>query len=182
VPLIVVVALVLVRIGASRLGAGSGPASPSVLPPVSASAPPSDPAAVAPCAQVISRLPVRLDGLAPRIVHTTPSSSFVVAWGDPAIVLRCGVPRPARLRPGSAAQLFGVNGVNFLPVRGGDVTAFTAIDRAVYVEIDVPTSYRQPPLGPLATAIAQALPQVCEPQALPGEQPPPENELCTRRK
>jgi hypothetical protein len=177
-----VVALVLVRIGSSRLADGGRSPSSSVLPPISASAPPSDPAAVGPCAQVISRLPVQLDGRSPRIVHTTPSSSFVVAWGEPAIVLRCGVPRPARLRPGSAAQLFDVNGVNFLPVRRGDETAFTAIDRAVYVEVDVPTSYTQPPLGPLATAIGRALPQVCKPQPLPGESPPPQNQLCTRRK
>lgn len=158
----------------------SGTTSPSALPPVTASAPPSDPAVEGPCAQVLSRLPVQLNALAPRVVHTTPSSPFVVAWGDPPIVLRCGVARPSRFT--ATSGLIGVNGVYFLPVRTGSSTAFTTVDRAVYVEIDVPTSYSQPPLGPLATAIANALPQVCKPQALPGEPPPPARELCTHRK
>lgn len=155
-------------------------ASPSVLAPVTATAPASNAAAEAPCAQVLSRLPVELAGLPARVVHTTPSSPFVVAWGDPAIVLRCGVPKPARLS--ATSGLIGVNGVYFLPVRTRDATIFTAIDRAVYVEIGVPTSYAQPPLGPLATALGKALPQVCKPQALPGEKLPPTRELCTHRK
>jgi hypothetical protein len=124
-------------------------------------------------------LPIRLAGLAPRVVHTTPSSPFVVAWGDPAVVLRCGVPRPARLS--ATSSLLDVNGVSFLPVRVGDHTAYTAIDRAVYVEVDVPTSYSQPPIAPLATAIGKALHQVCKPQALPGEKPPAPSQLCTHR-
>jgi hypothetical protein len=178
VPVVVVVALVLVRVGARHIG-GAGSASPSVLPAVVATPPPSSAAAEAPCAQVLSRLPVRLAGLAPRVVHTMPSSPFVVAWGEPAIVLRCGVPRPTRFT--ATSSLLDVNGVSFLPVRAGGQTAFTAIDRAVYVEVDVPTSYSQPPLGPLATAIGRALRQVCKPQALPGEKPPSTSELCTHR-
>jgi hypothetical protein len=180
VPLVVVAALLFARLGASREAGGGGSASPSALPPVAASAPPSSAAAEQPCAQVLSRLPVALDGLPPRVVHTTPSSPFVVAWGNPAIVLRCGVPRPARLT--ATSGLLGVDGVYFLPVRTGGQTVFTAIDRAVYVEVDVPTSYSQPPLGPLATAIAKSLPAVCKPQALAGEIPPPTKDLCTHRK
>jgi hypothetical protein len=95
-------------------------------------------------------------------------------------VLRCGVARPSRFT--STSGLIGVNGVYFLPVRTGSTTVFTTVDRAVYVEVDVPTSYSQPPLGPLASAIAKALPQVCKPQALQGETPPPPRELCTHRK
>jgi hypothetical protein len=178
VPLVVVLALLFARIGAPRVGGNSGSVAASALPPVSASPPPSSAAAEGPCAQVLSRLPVALDGLPARVVHTT--SPFVVAWGDPPIVLRCGVPRPAAFVPTSS--LLGVNGVYFLPVRGGGRTVFTTVDRAVYVEVDVPTSYAQPPLAPIAAAIAKALPQVCKPQALQGETPPPDRELCTHRK
>jgi hypothetical protein len=178
VPLVVVLALLFARIGAPRVRGGSGPGSPSALPPVTASAPPSSAAAEGPCAQVLSRLPVQLDNLPARVVHTT--SPFVVAWGDPPVVLRCGVPRPARFV--ATSSLLGVNGVYFLPVRAGGRTVFTTVDRAVYIEVDVPTSYPQPPLGPLADAIGKALPQVCRPEALPGETPPPDRELCTHRK
>jgi hypothetical protein len=42
--------------------------------------------------------------------------------------------------------------------------------------------YRQPPLGPLADAIAKALPAVCVPQAAPGQPPVDPNTLCTHRR
>jgi hypothetical protein len=177
-PVVVVVALTLVRLGSGHIQAATSTA-PSALPAVVATPPPSSAAAEGPCAQVLSTLPVRLAGLAPRIVHTVPSSPFVVAWGEPPIVLRCGVPKPTRLT--ATSSLLDVNGVAFLPARRGGTTAYTAIDRRVYVEVDVPTSYSQPPLGPLATAIGKALPQVCEPQALPGETPPATSDLCTHR-
>ena len=35
------------------------------------------------------------------------------------------------------------------------------VDRPSYVEVTVPTSYAQPPLSPIADAIAKALPAVC---------------------
>jgi hypothetical protein len=145
-------------------------------------APPSNAAASASCTKVLEALPVQLGTLAPRVVHPAPPSPYVVAWGDPAVVLRCGVSRPAALKPGSSALLSGVNGVFWLVHRGTSQITWTTVDRAVYVEVDVPSSYRQPPIGPLASAIAKALPRVCLPQAAPGQTPPPASELCTHRK
>lgn len=160
----------------------SGSASPSALPPLSPSAPPSDAAASSACTKVLQALPVRLGSLAPRVVHPDPPSPYVVAWGDPPVVLRCGVPRPAALAPGSSAPLTGVNGVFWLVHRGGSAVTWTAVDRAAYIEVSVPRSYRQPPIAPLATAIAKALPRICLPQAAPGQSPPPARSLCTHRK
>ena len=54
-----------------------------------------------------------------------------------------------------------MNSVNWLPVAVGNATVFTAVDRAVYVQVTVPKSYSQPPLAPISDAVAQALPPIC---------------------
>lgn len=181
-PIVVVLALLFAHVTGSPSSAPSGSTSPSALPPLSPSAPPSDPAASAPCTKVLQALPIQLGSLAPRVVHSKPPTPFVVAWGDPAVVLRCGVPRPGRLHPGSSAPLTGVNGVFWLVRKGESENTWTTVDRAAYIEVTVPREYRQPPIGPLARAIATALPRVCLPQAAPGQSPPPTSKLCTRRK
>jgi hypothetical protein len=129
---------------------------------VSVTAPTPSPAVIEPCAQVLSALPVQLDGLNPRKVAPAPDSGApVVAWGDPAIVLQCGVTRPKELTEGSSALVVAVNNVNWLPVTASNSTTFIAIDRAVYIAVTVPKSYAQPPLATLSTAIAGVLPQIC---------------------
>lgn len=144
----------------------TAPSSQQALTPVRVPAPPANPAADAACTSLLGKLPINLattDGeLSGRSAQST--WTYVAAWGEPAVVLRCGVPRPAGLGPGSAEQLFSANGakgVYWLPERKNDVTVWTSVDRAVYVEVSVPTSYRQPPLGAIADAIGAALPVVC---------------------
>jgi hypothetical protein len=110
------------------------------------------------------------------------TSPYVVAWGNPAIVLKCGVPRPAALRPNSADLLVLVDGVNWLPTHPKGENVFTTVDRAAYISVSVPTSYPQPPLGPLADAILQALPAVCSVPDENGVTDPATGTLCTRRK
>lgn len=139
-------------------------------------APPHGTQLATPCAKLVSELPVTLAGLAPRAVHPTPDSPFVVAWGDPAIVLRCGVDRPAKLAPGSSELLTGVNGVFFLPDQGKNSTTFTVIDREPYVEVVVPKQYEGGPLSPIADAVTKALPAVCKVDATA-----PTKDLCTHR-
>ena len=178
VPLVVIVALLL---GGSGSGDGSqSPGSSSaVLPAVSVPAPSAtDDRTVSTCARVISALPLRLAGQDLRRTESTPASASIVAWGDPAIVLRCGVGRPAGLRPGSSRFVVGVNGVQFLPDKQADGTRFTVVDRAVYLDVTVPSSYPQPPLGPIADAITTVLPEpvcVVDPAR-------PLDQQCTRRR
>jgi len=146
-------------------------------PPITVAAPPADPATDAPCAQVLSVLPIELGQLAPRVVHAEPDSPNVVAWGNPAVVLRCGVGRPAGFVPTSDLVL---SGVYWLPVKTKDATVFTAIDRAVYVEVTVPAKQAYVPLPQLGRAIASKLKAVC---AVPDDRTnPPTNQLCTNRK
>jgi hypothetical protein len=182
VPLVLVIGLFLGG-AADKSGAPStSGSSPAVLPAVSVSAPPLSSSTSRGCTAVLQVLPERLAGLAPRVVHSTPSSSFVVAWGDPPIVLRCGVPRPASLRPGDTELLTGVNGVFFSKRTDGDASVFTVVDRAVYIEVRVPAKYGGGPLAPLAAAIGKALPPVCRPTASQGSTPVPDKDLCSHRK
>lgn len=156
-PLVLVLALVLGRAREHHAAPSATPTAP--LGPVTVAAPAANPAADAPCTSVIGHLPLTLSGMAARPARST--WPYVVAWGNPAVVLVCGVPRPPALTPGSSAQTIGVDGVFWLPVQRKDVTVWTTIDRAAFVQVTVPRSYAQPPLAPIADAIASALPAVC---------------------
>ena len=162
VPLVLILALVFG--GAGSPDPGSHPSSAAVLPAVSVSpGEASDSATVSTCAQIISGLPLTLAGLTLRRTVSTPPTSSVVAWGDPAIVLRCGVAKPKALNPSLTDQYTIVNGMVWLKTASSDsANVFTVVDRAVYLDVSVPTEYPQPPLGPITTAIAKALPKaVC---------------------
>jgi hypothetical protein len=178
-PFVVILALVLGNATTDpKRTTNSGTPAPSALAPITVAAPPANPATAPSCTKLLTALPVQLGDLVPRIVHPTPDSPFVVAWGDPAVVLRCGVDRPSALKPGSADLVIGVNGVFWLPVHQSKATVWTAVDRAVYIEVSVPQSYRQPPLAPLADAVAKVLPPVC---VVDPKQTDPAK-LCTNRK
>jgi hypothetical protein len=172
-------------IGALTGGGGSGStANPTsgALPALTPSAPPNATAEAARCALVLQQLPVQLGTLQPRVVHTHPDSPFVVAWGDPPVVLACGVDRPADLRPGSSAEFVtaGPDTGPFYDVRRvGSANVFTTVDRGPYISITVPSDYQGGNvLPPLSTAIAQALPPVCSTDP----NTPDVTKLCTRRK
>jgi hypothetical protein len=92
------------------------------------------------CQGLRDRLPAKVHGRARRA--TTPKSPLVTAWGSPAIVVRCGMPRPTALR--TASQLVVVNGVNWLPVPPDRPVTFTAVGRQAYVEVTVPAAYEPP--------------------------------------
>jgi hypothetical protein len=106
------------------------------------------------------RLPDKLHGQSRRT--TTPSSSLVVAWGSPAIALRCGVRRPASLLPTS--QLVTINGIAWFGEPVDRPVTFTAVGRQAYVEVTVPAKYTEhsPPgdvLLELTDTIKTALPE-----------------------
>lgn len=156
-----VAALLLGNVGSSGSHPSSNPAGSGVaLPPISVAPPPGNPAAAAPCTKLLGALPVNLNGLPSRPALST--SPYVVAWGDPAVVLRCGVDRPKGLVPGSDHFTAGINGVFYwVDPDKSKQTVFTVIDRAVYVEVEVPATYAGGPLAAVSDAVAKALPQVC---------------------
>lgn len=176
-PLTVILALALTA--AHRSTSSAGPAS--VL---SVAAYPANPASDATCARILQRLPVTLSGLATRRVSS--ASTSVVAWGDPAVVLRCGVPRPSGLAPNSADYVQEVGdsagrSVEWLPAAVKKQTVWTTIDRGVYVEVTVPGKYDGASMiTPLTTAVSQATPAVCLAQPNPAPATPVAN-LCVDR-
>jgi hypothetical protein len=173
-PLVVVLALVL---GDTSTHSAKKPATPGngPLPAITVTPPPSDAAAAAPCTKLLQALPVQLDGLPSR--PALSSSPYVVAWGEPAVVLRCGVPRPAGLVPGSSALLPGIDGVFYWHEQKSGKDVYTSVDRAVYVEVSVPTHYASAPMPAVSDAIAKALPAVCEVSSTETDV----SKLCTHR-
>jgi uncharacterized protein DUF3515 len=178
----VVLALVLAHPGRhdKNRSRPTGTGTQRALAPIRVPAPPANPAADTPCTKLLAALPITLADLPGRPAQS--SSTYVAAWGDPAVVLRCGVPRPGALRQGSADLDIAINGVLWLPARHKDATVWTTVDRPAYIEVTVPKSYAQPPLGPISDAITKTLPAVCVAQAAPGQAAPDPKRLCTNRK
>ncbi len=129
-----------------------------MLPAVAAPAPPApDAATQAACVKVFAKLPVQLGGLAPR--RTDTDSSFVAAWGNPAVVVRCGVARSGVFGTPEAAQLVEVDSVLWQPDPQRDRTVYTTVDRGVAIDVTVPAGADQP--LPLLAPAVSALPAVC---------------------
>jgi Protein of unknown function (DUF3515) len=125
---------------------------------------PASRAAAASCAALDRLLPARVDGQTRRSVD--PSSPLTAAWGDPGITLRCGVPEPTVLRPGSAnynpsADEIYADGVAWLIEQESSGYRFTAAQRSVYVEVDVPAAYQPETnaLADLAAAVIAGVPR-----------------------
>ncbi len=159
-PLTVVLAFLLTAGQSDEPEPAPSSSAPSngVLPAVTVPAPPKpDAATEAACVKVFAELPVQLGQLAPRRVDT--DSSFVVAWGEPAVVVRCGVDKPAVFGTPEAAQLVEVNSVLWQPDPQRDRTVYTTVDRSVYIDVTVLAGADQP--LPLLAPAVSALPARC---------------------
>jgi uncharacterized protein DUF3515 len=126
----------------------------AALAPVDVSPPPPSAVASRDCPAVISHLPQRLAGKPAREARS--SSPYVASWGEPPLVLRCGVPRPAGFTGGS--ELTVVNGVQWLPDPRPKETVWTAVDRGAYVELTIPGGFTGSAVVELSAALTQALP------------------------
>jgi Protein of unknown function (DUF3515) len=110
------------------------------------------------CRKLHAALPAKVNGLSRHSV--VPASDLTAGWGDPTVVLRCGVSRPDVLDPHSKAynptsDAAGVNGVNWLiqPLVDNKGYRFTTTDREVFVEVTVPHTYA-PEINPLTDVAA----------------------------
>jgi Protein of unknown function (DUF3515) len=164
VPLVVALA-VLVRVVGGSGGSGDGDRAADVsggastgrgdLPVLPVTVPPVTPEADASCPALMSRLPLELSGEESRRVRS--DSPYAYAWGDPPVVLVCGVDRPAGYVVGvSAIQINGVQW--YVDTHDPDTTVWTTVDRPVYVQISLPSSVDSAPVTALTPQIAQALP------------------------
>jgi hypothetical protein len=134
---------------------GSTPAQREDLPVLPVEVPPATPEAEASCPALMSTLPLELAGEPSRRVDS--ATPYAYAWGDPPIVLICGVDRPAGFVVGvSAIQINGVQW--YVDTSHPDSTVWTTVDRPVYVEITLPAEVDSAPVTALTPEIAAALP------------------------
>jgi len=85
------------------------------------------------CRLLISRLPDRVLSLARRPIDGAVESS--AAYGDPPLVLSCGV-APRSVAP--IADVYPISGVCWISELAADGTVWTTVDRTVAVSIAVP--------------------------------------------
>ncbi|MFC5638680.1 DUF3515 domain-containing protein [Streptomyces bullii] len=126
----------------------------------SAAVPSPDARAAGLCRNLDKVLPAKVDG--ERRVDPEPASALTAGWGSPAIILRCGVPRPAEMDDPEADGT-EVNGVGWLLQKRDDGSfVFTTTLRNAYVEVTIPkdrTASGMAPLVDLAPAVKKAIPE-----------------------
>ena len=157
---VVVALVVLVNVlggsdGAPADVSGATATAREDLPVLPVKVPPVTPEADASCPALMTSLPLELSGQQSRRVKS--DTPYAYAWGDPAIVLICGVDRPAGFVAGVAT--IQINGVQFyIDTSDPDTTVWTTVDRPVYVRISLPASVDSAPVTALTPLIAAALP------------------------
>ncbi|GAA2983648.1 MULTISPECIES: DUF3515 domain-containing protein [Streptomyces] len=134
-------------------GCSAGGGRPSVTVPTPSSE------AAAYCEALHKELPKTVDDL--ERTDPEPDSALTAGWGDGAIVLRCGVPRPAKM---DDAQSKGIDadGVNWLLEQPDDAgPRFTTTYRKAYVEVTLGTEYAHDitPLSAFAGPVARTVPE-----------------------
>jgi uncharacterized protein DUF3515 len=133
-------------------GTASGREDLPVLP---VEVPPATPETDASCPALMGTLPLELAGEPSRRVDS--DTPYAYAWGDPAVVLVCGVEPPAGFVVGvSALQINGVQW--YVDTDDPDTTVWTTVDRPVHVQISLPASVDSAPVTALTPEIAAALP------------------------
>ena len=105
------------------------------------------------CSSAALLFPSTVSGLTRR--DTDPSSAGVAAWGDPAVIARCGVAAPGP----TDTECLEVDGVGWIPEQLSDGTRFTSFGTEPALEVLVPKAYApEPLLLPAFVPAAKALP------------------------
>jgi hypothetical protein len=106
------------------------------------------------CREVADSWPATVGGQPSR--ETAVQTRGVAAWGDPAIIARCGAPVPGP----TTDQCLDVEGVDWVADQLEDGVAFTTYGRDPAIEVLVPDAFEPEPLVlPAFGAAAQVVPQ-----------------------
>lgn len=127
--------------------------------PVSVTPPRPTGLSAAECAKLLEGLPNLV--LEQEMREVDPADASTAAWGNPPVMLRCGVERPARLE--ASSPCFVANHVGWFADESNPAeVVFTTIGRSTYVEVTVPDEYPQPSgaLAELASAVSNSTTQV----------------------
>lgn len=89
------------------------------------------------CAALMPELPEKV---LEQTRRDTSPGHYTAAWGNPAITVSCGVPRPAAAV--TDTRCFEVNKVGWTAEEGQGGWIYTTIGRAGYVQVAVPQEYR----------------------------------------
>jgi hypothetical protein len=96
---------------------------------------PTEPGTAVNCKGLFADRPPKVAGQDNRAVKDDNAA----AWGDPAIIMRCGVEKPKDLGPASRCDM--VDGVGWFTESTSDGYLFTTIGRDFYVSVEVPHDY-----------------------------------------
>ncbi len=142
-----VAALLLTAVGCS---------STDSAPPVAVPTP--DAKAAGYCRALHEELPKSVAGLDR---DTGTKSELIAEWGDGAIVLRCGVPRPAKMDDPMAKGIEADDVAWMLEQAADGASRFTTTYRKAYVELYLPEKYAHDvtPLAAFAPAIRKTVPE-----------------------
>ncbi|MEU6766647.1 DUF3515 domain-containing protein [Streptomyces sp. NPDC046853] len=112
------------------------------------------------CRNLDKQLPEKVDGLAR--VDPAPKSELTAGWGDPAIILRCGVAKPPKMNDPEADGVTA-DGVNWLIEEQDDGSfRFTSTLREAYVEVTLPKERAGSGVSPLtdfAAPVKKTIPE-----------------------
>ncbi|MEU9734087.1 DUF3515 domain-containing protein [Streptomyces sp. NPDC048002] len=118
------------------------------------------------CRKLDDVLPAKVAGESRR--DPEPASALTAGWGNPEIILRCGVERPPKMTDPKVADggdpdavAGGVNGVDWLMERqDSGAYRFTSANREAYVEVRVAEGVDSSAvLIDLAPAVKKAIPE-----------------------
>ncbi|MEO8851575.1 MAG: DUF3515 family protein [Allobranchiibius sp.] len=118
------------------------------------------------CAKVATKWPKLVAKQQPR--DTTAKSDTVRAWGDPAIVARCGVTSPGP----TTDPCVNVDGVDWVGRPLSDGFAFVTFGRSPAIEVLIPTKYGAFDLAAFGPAV-KVLPRGSSRCTAPSAQPNP---------
>jgi uncharacterized protein DUF3515 len=135
-------------------------AAMSALPPVQVKPAPRTKAADQACPQLLAKLPLKLDGQGRR--RTSTPNQYYLAWGNPTIIVHCGVPRPEKFVVGQTTTGIAPPGGKEVQWYSEAVDAgstWTAVDRSVYVSVFIPDGVAATDvLQEIGKPLAQVLP------------------------
>ena len=160
-PRVLMIVAILVAVGAvvSILVFAALRQSPAAEQPVAIVSVPAPQADSADCRALVDALPERL-GDFQRATAADPAPAGAAAWratpDGEAVILRCGLDRPAEFVLGSPLQV--VDAVSWFEITDQGRSTWFAVDRPVYVALTLPAGSGPAPIQEISRLVAKSLP------------------------
>jgi hypothetical protein len=114
------------------------------------------------CTNLVNALPAELPSKGSalkRLPIADPAPPAAAAWagdrGEP-VIMRCGLARPAELRPDSSLR--EISAVSWLAVEGAGAMTWYTVDRPVYIALTIPADAGTGVVQEISETIAKAVP------------------------